>query len=262
MINLSEFFPAGVDLKSAERKALYTDIVKVTEHHFANMPSSFARAFKRLFFQGELEGYRSFDGMEAFYVCMSLPEASIEQYVKVLERFEGYGNGRAVYMLRTYLGRSVKRYPLQRELWVLMLSAIDQYELAHPKLERALDLDYLMLFLNSIFSSVNYDADVRAGLGECLFERCNAEFGNAHAGLDSGRFENLQHNLEDLFGGAAKNSDAYRDAWFVEFCRRYFVRRDLSPDFLRFCDEIYQAIPEGQQIRWQGDALFVPGLQR
>lgn len=49
MIDLSEFFPAGVDLKTERRKALYVDILKVTEHCFANMPNSFAQAFKSLF---------------------------------------------------------------------------------------------------------------------------------------------------------------------------------------------------------------------
>lgn len=262
MIDLREFFPAGVNLKTTERKALYVDILKVTEHCFANMPSSFAQAFKRLFFQGELEGYGSFDGMEVFYICLSLPEASVEQYVKVLERFNGYGNDRAIYMLRTWLDVCVPKYPLQRERWGCMLLAIDQYEQAHPELERALSLDDLMIFLNSVFSSISHDADALACLGVRLFERANMEFGNAIKELETERFKYLQRNLANLFGGAAKNLEAYQDPWFVEFCRHYFVRRDLSQAFLQFCDEIYQAIPEGQRIRWQNDSLFVPGLQR
>lgn len=261
MIDLRRFFPAEVDLKTEERKALYMDILKVTEHHFANMPSSFAQAFKRLFFQGELDGYGSFDGMEVFYICMSLPEAGVEQYVRVLECFEGYGNGRAVYMLRTYLGASVKRYPLQRERWLFMLLAIDQYEQAHPEVERALNLHYLVLFMNSIFATINYDADARVCLGVGLFDRAVMEFGNALGQLDHDEFRLLRRNLTDLFGCAAKNPEAYRDLWFVEFCQRFFVRRDLEADFLQFCDEIYQAIPEGQRISWQDDSIFVLGPQ-
>lgn len=261
MIDLSEFFPAGVDLKTEGRKALYVDILKVTEHCFANMPNSFAQAFKSLFFKGELEGYGSFDGMEVFYICMSLPEASVEQYVKVIEHFDGYGNGRAVYMLSAWLDVCVSRYPLQRERWVLMLLAIDQYEQAHPELERALSLGELMRFLNSIFASLVYKGSPRYGLGECLFEQANAGFASARGQLDNQSFECLQENLLALFSAKSKKTEAYRDPWFVEFCRRYFVRRDLSSALLKFCDEIYQAIPEGQRIRWQDDALWVPGLQ-
>lgn len=260
MINLSEFFPAGVELKTPERKALYTDILKVTEHHFANMPGSFAQAFKRLFFLGELEGYGNFDGMEVFYICMSLPEASVEQYVKVQERFEGYGNGRAVYMLRTYLGRSVKRYPLQRERWGLILRSIDKYEQSHPGKDKALGLDYLMLFLNSIFSAVCFKGGAHYSLGVEIFERCNAEFSNAMHFTAGENFSYVRENLNILFEGRAELPDAYLDPWFIEFCQRYFVRRDLNLAFLQFCDEIYQAIPEGQRILWQGDRLFVPSL--
>lgn len=258
MIDLSEFFPAGVDLKTPERKVLYTDILKVTEHCFANMPGSFAQAFKRLFFQGQLEGYGNFDGMEVFYICMSLPEASVEQYLKVQERFEGYGNGRAVYMLRAWLSACVSKYPLQRERWHSMLLAIDRYEQAYPEKEKALSLDCLVFFLNSIFASLVYKGSSNYCLGECLFEQANVAFMAARGQLEDRRFERLQENLLALFNVKLEKPEAYRDPWFIEFCQRYFVRRDLNSAFLQFCDEVYHSIPEDQRIRWQGDRLFVP----
>lgn len=262
MIDLSDFFPRDVDLKTAERKALYTDILKVTDHCFANMPISFVQTFKRLFFQGELDGYGSFDGMEAFYICMSLPEASVEQYVKVLKRFEGYGNGRAVYMLSTWLNACVPKYPLQRKRWAFILLAIDQYEQAHPEVERSLGLLDLIIFLNSIFASLAYKGGAHYSLGESLFERANASFSTARSQLNNEEFRCLEENLLTLFSGTPKKKEAYSDYWFIEFCRRYFVQRDLSHAFLQFCENVYQAIPEEQRIRWQGDAIFVPSLQQ
>ncbi|MWV13800.1 hypothetical protein F3I62_17000 [Pseudomonas sp. R-28-1W-6] len=261
MIDLSEFFPVGTDLKTAERKALYVDILKVTEHCFANMPSSFAQAFKRLFFQGELEGYGSFDGIEVFYICLSLPEAGVEQYVKVLERFEGYGNCRAVYMLRAWLDVCVPRYPLQREHWVFMLLAIDQYDQVHPEKDRALGSDCLIAFLNSTFAALAYKGGVQYCLGVCLFDRADAEFSNGLRLASRGDLECLKENLLALFGAVPKKTEAYLDSWFIGFCQRYFSRRDLSPAFLQFCDELYQMIPAGQRISWRDESLFVPGLQ-
>lgn len=256
-INLEFLYPAGYDLKTLERKALYVDLVKITDHLFANIPPSFAKSFKKLFFEGVYESKHSFDEYPALYICLSSPVVSKEFFEEVFNYFGDYSRGSAIYMIRTYINPCLSMYPMQFERWKTILLALDSLD---RESRSGVTPEYVLMFLNSLFSDLAYCGGSQYNLGLVLFYRANEEFGMAYERLSGNSvFECIQECMKKLFSNDADDARAYNDPWFVNFCCRYFEKRDLNPVFLEFCDHMYQSIPESARITWDGNRILRPG---
>lgn len=256
-IDLEFLYPAGYDLKTPERKALYADLVKITEHHFANMPPAFTKSFKKLFFEGVFESETAFDRYSALYICLSSPVVEKDFFAEIFSFFGDAGRGSALYMIRTYIDPSLSMYPVQLERWRTVLLALDSLD---RESRNGVTQEYVLLFLNSLFSELAYCGSSEYSLGLVLFNRANDEFEVACDQLSGNSvFECIQECIEKLLSSNAEDPRAYSDPWFTGFCCRYFERRDLNPAFLGFCDRIYQSISEEKRITWSGNRILCPG---
>lgn len=257
MIDLESLYPVGCDLRTPERKALYTDLLKITEHQFANMPPVFMKSFKKLFFEGVLESRHAFDRYAALYVCLSSPVVSKEFFSEIFSHFGEFERGAALFMIRTYIDPSLFLYPMQLERWQTVLLTLDSLD---RESKYGVTQEYVLLFLNALFSELAYSGSSEYSLGLVLFDRADTEFGVACEKLSGNNvFEGIQECIEKLLCNDAEDSGAYVDPWFVKFCARYFGARDLNPALLDFCDRIYQSIPLEKRITWDGNRILRPG---
>jgi hypothetical protein len=262
-----EFFrvyPEGIELKTAERKTLYKELLE--EDHFGERGKGFVRALKRLVFEGEVESYEEcvedpdallgrrendLGYMLGAYICLAAPLPDIAFYKEVLSRYSrdiclNMASSAAIYID----GSGVSADYLNRV--GLLIEAISE---VLTELGCGLEKggSYSRMFVR-FFSRVCHEGTSN----NCLFPRFLRVVDSVFVDLLEEPTRNFDFCASEilpmLFGGSPANVAAYTDEQFIVFLKGYFSR-EYTPALLEYLDAVYYSIPEEKRIRLDGDKI-------
>lgn len=258
-------YPEGIELKTAERKTLYKELLE--EDHFGERGKGFVRALKRLVFEGEVESYEEcvedpdallgrrendLGYMLGAYICLAAPLPNIGFYKEVLSRYSRSVCLNMASFASIYIdGSSVSADYLNR-VGLLIEAASEVLTGLGGGLEKGTSV-YPKMFVR-FFSRVCH----RGTSHNCLFPRFLKIIDSAFIEIldnSRGSFDSCASELLPmLLGGSAANFAAYTDEQFIVFLKGYFSR-EYTPALLEYLDAVYYSIPEEKRIRLDGDKI-------
>ena len=184
-------------------------------------------------------------------LCLCAPLVSEEEFRRY---FEVYGSPHSNEVIADLMGSPIKfgkllEYPLLLERWSMI--AIVQRDFLASR-------DQLHCRLADVFWLLAYRGSAVESLTPVLFSEVEKKFDSTVLGMYVDKFEEgASEFLSTLFSGAAPNSRAYEDPWFVEFCRRFFSR-DFATDLQTYFDSVYKSVNEAERITFDGKRILLP----
>ena len=253
------------ELKTDERKHLYKELME--EDVFGERGKGFARALKRLVFEGELEAYdisivdpNAFLGrrendlghMMAVYLCLAAPLPDVEFYKKILRLYAKDIILDISIAAVSYIDGSPVSADLIERVGVLISAAADVFSEGGGSFEES-GAVYYNLF-GSFFSRVCYEGSSHNSLFPRFLKKIDSVFMVVLERSAKGFELCARKLLPKLFGSAPVSYAAYADEQFILFLKGYFSR-EYTPALLEYLDAVYYLIPEEKRIRLDGDKI-------
>lgn len=245
------------DPKSAERKALFEQVQGFCKTKSSRVSPDFYKRLKLLHFTGGLQLQpEARDGMTPSHapMCLCMCSPVVEE-----EIFRGYfrdygsshSHGAVIELIITHirLGALIE-YPLLLERWQLMAKIVF--------VEETLLVGCMADLLAAVFGPLVRRGTSLYSLTPCMFNELEHAF--KKESFDPGTnamAENAVDRLRTLWSGEATMLSAYEDEWFVQFSKRFFAK-ELAADFQALCESVYQSIPSGQRVTFDGKRLLLP----
>lgn len=240
------------ELKTAERKLYYKELVAFVREWLHNIPDGGNQALKQLFFEGMLNEPRasSMASAEPLLICLAAPQLDMAFARKVFSEYSTLFSCRTVNLFRQHFhGKQRPQWPeAVRRYWLVVEALGDD---GCNWLREDYDYRYMYLrFYVTTFGGLVRGRGSDLYLGPALAQGLESDLQELFQ-LPEGKqelFVYFQEQLMGLLAGEAEEAQViYRDPFLLDFLERFFSGR-LPPYLQALVTEIYEGLE--QRITW------------